>query len=70
MAINRSSLSAQDIATNYDVAIELVTTRPDVNEVLATAVAPGVMVGFYNNALGVVELYVTDPSGLRYIRVG
>ena len=70
MAINRSSLSAQDIATNYDVAIELVTTRPDVNEVLTTAVAPGVMVGFYNNALGVVELYVTDPSGLRYIRVG
>ena len=70
MAINRSSLSAQDIATNYDVAIELMTTRPDVNEVLTTAVAPGVMVGFYNNALGVVELYVTDPSGLRYIRVG
>lgn len=69
MAINRSIISAQDIRTNYDVAIQILAERPDVNEVLAEAVDPNVMVGFYNNASGYVELYVTDPSGLRYVRV-
>lgn len=69
MGISRSSITAQEIAANYDVAIKLVTVRPDVNSVLAEPTAPGTMVGFYNNALGAVELFVVDPSGLRYIRV-
>ena len=69
MAINHSSIATQDIRTNHEVAIELLSTRPDVNEVLSSPVTPNVMVGFYNNALGVVELFITDNSGLRYIKV-
>ena len=69
MAINRSVISAQPISTNYDVAIRMVVDRPDVNAVLAQPTDPNIMVGFYNNALNVVELFVTDPSGLRYVKV-
>lgn len=69
MGINRSVINAQPISSNYDVAIRMVVDRPDVTAVLAQPVDPNIMVGFYNNALGVVELFVTDPSGLRYVKV-
>jgi hypothetical protein len=69
MAINRTSLSAQSISENYDVAIQILAARPDVNTALETPVTPNVMVGFYNSSRGVVELYVTSASGLRYIKV-
>ena len=69
MAINRSSISAQDISQNYSVSIRLATTRPDVTAYLDVPVEPNVMVGFYNANLRVVELYVTDQAGRRYIRV-
>lgn len=69
MAINRSSFSAEDITTNYSVAIRLLGTKPNTSETLATPVEPNVMFGYYNDTIDAVELYVSDPFGTRYIKV-
>lgn len=69
MAINRTSFSAQDITTNYSVAVKMVGTKPDPNATLSTPVEPNVMVGFYNSAINAVELFIADSSGTRYIKV-
>ena len=69
MGINRTSFSAQDITQNYNVAIKMVSTKPDTTEYMDTAVEPNVMVGFYNDTTNSVELYVADASGHRYIKV-
>lgn len=69
MAINRSSFSAEDITTNYSIAIQLLGTKPDTNVTLATPVEPNVMFGYYNDTIDAVELYVSDSFGTRYIKV-
>ena len=69
MAINRSSISAEPISQNYDVAIKMLATPPDVQQILSPAVVPNILHGYYNDALGIVELYVTSFDGTRYIRI-
>ena len=69
MGISRSSFSAQSIAVNTDITIQMLAAPPDTTVILETPVTPGVMVGFYNDQTDTVELYVTDPTGLRYIKV-
>lgn len=69
MAINRSAFSAQDITTNYSVAIQMLGTKPDTSQTLATPIEPNVMFGYYNDAIDAVELYVSDQIGTRYIKV-
>lgn len=70
MAINRVSFSSESIKENYDITLELLTTRPVEGEYLTTAVTPNRMVGYYNNSLDKVELFITDATGYRYIKVG
>ena len=70
MAINRTSITADDIRQNHDIAIQMVIDQPDTSVTLATPVSPNILVGYYNNALDVVELYVTSATGYSYIRVG
>lgn len=70
MAINRVSFTSESVKTNTDVTIELLVTRPVEGEYLVTAVAPNRMVGYYNNAINKVELFISDPTGHRYIKVG
>ena len=69
MAINRSSLSSQSLKQNTDVTLELLVTRPVENVYLDTPVTPNRMVGYYNYSLNRVELFVTDATGYRYIKV-
>ena len=69
MAINRSSFSAEDITTNYSVAIQLLGTKPDTSVSLTTPVEPNVMFGYYNDTIDAVELYVSNAFGTRYIKV-
>ena len=69
MAINRTSITADDIRQNYDVAIKMLATQPSTTEILETPVSPNVLVGYYNAVLNVVELYVTSSNGYNYIRV-
>ena len=69
MAINRTSITAQDITQDPSFSIKLAATRPDTTAYLATPVEPNVLIGFYDSTLNVVQLYVTDPTGRRYIKV-
>ena len=70
MAINRVSFSAEPLTQNTSVTLELLRVRPSESEYLDTPVAPNRMVGYFNNSIGRVELFITDPSGRRYIKVG
>jgi len=69
MAINRTSITAEDIRVNTDIAVQMLANRPDTSATLVTPVTPNLLVGYYNNTLNVVELYVTSGSGYNYIRV-
>ena len=69
MAINRNSFTAQSLTENSDITLELLQVRPDINAYLDNPVTPNKMVGYFNNLVGGVELYITDPTGRRYIRV-
>jgi len=70
MAINRTSLSAQSIRENTDLTIEFLLTPPVSGQYLEAPVTPNVLYGFYNDVLDVVQLYVSDTTGYRLIRVG
>lgn len=69
MAINRSSFSSQSINENTDLTIQILRTEPDTSVYLSTAITPNIMVGYYNSAADTVQLYVTDSTGRRYIKV-
>jgi len=69
MAINRSSISAQSITDNTDVAIRMALTRPDPNVIIDPPLKPSIMIGYYNNITDTVELFVTNPSGTRFLPV-
>ena len=69
MAINRVSLTAESLTTNTDITLELLVTRPEENVYMDTPVTPNRLVGFYNAQTGTVELYLSDNTGYRYLRV-
>lgn len=68
MAINRVSFSAQSIEDNTEITLELLASPPDTTAYLETPVAANRLYGYYNS-LGFVELYITDTTGRRYIKV-
>jgi len=69
MAINRVSFTAQSILDSTSLAIEMLQDQPDTQKYLDTQVTPNVIVGFYNDITDTVELYMTDNTGFRYIKV-
>lgn len=69
MAINPSQLGATPTDANYDVTIELLTTRPDSRAYLTTPVTPNKLVGYYDAVQDQVELYIVDNTGYRYLRI-
>jgi len=68
MAINRVSLTAQSIQ-DTDLSIKMLGELPDTTKYLDTPVPPNIMVGYYNAITDTVQLYVTDQTGRRYIKV-
>lgn len=69
MAINRNSFTATSIKEFNELTIQMVHTLPDTTKFLDTPVTPNIIVGYYNDLTDTVQLYVTDRSGLRYIKV-
>lgn len=69
MPINRVSFTTEAIADNTDITLEILQTRPEENVYLDTPVTPNKMFGYFNNLVGGVELYITDSTGRRYIKV-
>lgn len=69
MAINPALFDSQPISENTDVTIELLTVRPDPGAYMATAVKPNRLVGYYDSFTDSVELYISDNSGHRYMKI-
>ena len=69
MAINPVSMTSESIKTNTDAIIEVVYAEPDLNILLDPPDTPGRILGFFNGASGVINLYIVDNSGLRLMRV-
>lgn len=71
MAINPSSIASASITQdNFDIPIEILGFRPALGQYYATATTPNKLVGYYDSINDVVELYLTDNTGRRYLRVG
>jgi len=68
MAINNPEITAIDHGEDLSTAIDILTSRPSIS-VLAVAVNPGRLIGYYNAGNDAVELYVADQNGLRWIPV-
>ena len=69
MAINRVSFTAQSLTENSDITLELLQVRPVSGEYMETPVTPDRLVGYFNSLAGGVELYLSDSTGHRYVRV-
>jgi hypothetical protein len=69
MAINRTQVGTQPIGESYDVSIRMVSTQPDTDEIQNPTVLPNEVIGYYNFTLDVVELYIANRQGTRYLRV-
>ncbi len=68
MTINPGYISSQPISEDVDVTISLISTRPDPTVLLDPPQSPGLIVGFYNGAIDVVELYIVNGAGTGYIK--
>jgi hypothetical protein len=69
MPIDPGYISSQPIYEDVDVTISMLPTRPDLAATITPAASPGLLVGFYNGTLDVVELYMVSADGARYIKV-
>lgn len=69
MAIDPSALTSKTVFNNYDVVIEMLTTRPYTDRDTNPVTVPGKLVGYYNPQQDAVELFVTNAFGNRYIRI-
>jgi hypothetical protein len=69
MAIDPSALSSQTVFNNYDVVIEMVTSRPRTDREINPIGTPGKIIGFYNVQIDAVELFIINAFGNRYIKL-
>lgn len=68
MAINRSFISTEPVSSAL-TRIEIVAQRPSTEGAIDPPETPLRIVGYYNQQLDAVELFVVNQSGLRWIRV-
>lgn len=64
MAINRTSLSSESIETNTNAIIEVLYSAPQLDQAFDPPQPPGKLIGYYNGAIDMVQLYVVTPDGL------
>lgn len=69
MPINRVSFTTQALTENTDITLEILQVRPVEGVYLSTPVTPNKMFGYFNNLVGGVELYISDSTGYRYMKV-
>jgi len=68
MTINRASVSTTDITEIKTVSIEMLDSRPD-NAYTSIVGTPNALCGYYDAAQDLVELFIRDSSGFRYIKL-
>ena len=67
--IDNPAIIATSYEENTEVTIAMLQTRPNLSLVSTVKRQPNLLNGYYNAATDTVELYVTDATGYRYIRV-
>ena len=67
--IRPATFTSEPIFQNNNIVIEMKPTRPSVVSQLETVVTPGTIVGYYNGVADVVELYMADSTGTKWIKV-
>jgi hypothetical protein len=70
MAITPSLFSGQAVASNPEVVIEMLPSRPVATTIISPAKPAGQLCGYYDSTNGIVELFVVNTAGIKYIRVG
>lgn len=72
MAINPTNLATLNVLEdNFDVTIAIVQERPVIGKYYEASegLVPNRLVGFYDEDLEMVQLYLTDNTGTRYFLV-
>lgn len=69
MSIDPGYISSQPITEDVETTIQLLASRPSITEIIDPPKAAGLIVGFFNGAIDVVELYIVSADGRRYIRI-
>lgn len=72
MAINPTNLATLNVLEdNFDVTIAIVQERPVIGKYyeVSDGLVPNRLVGFYDEDLEMVQLYLTDNTGTRYFLV-
>jgi len=70
MAINPSQLGTAAAADNILATVEFLQARPQQGVYNQTAEIPNKLFGYYDAFSDTVELYISDATGYRYLRVG
>ena len=66
---NNASFKSQSVFNDNTVVIEMLSTRPSLVAPIEGGARPNRLVGYYNGAQGVVELFVVDSSGTQWKKV-
>lgn len=69
MAIENPMMSTTPLSEVNPFIVTFVTQRPQAMVYLDPPLTPRIVVGYYNDTLKRVELFVTSPDGRYYIRI-
>ena len=69
MPINPPAITTVDYRNNYSGQLAILRSKPTY-ETLDTPVPPLQLVGYYDVVNDLVQLYISDETGYRWIRVG
>lgn len=69
MAVNPSLITTKSISNDPRVVVRMLSVRPVVGAKLDAPVTPNELVGVFNGALEIVELFVSDASGYYYLPI-
>jgi len=70
MAINPSQLGTAAAEDNNLATVEFLLTRPQAGVYNQTPQIPNKLFGYYDGLTDTVEIYISDATGYRYLRVG
>lgn len=67
--IDNAAIVATPYEENTEVTITMLQTRPNPALLSPVKMQPNLLSGYYNASTDLVELYMIDSTGYRYLRV-
>ena len=67
--IDNPAIIASSYEENTEVTIAMLQTRPNLALISSVKMQPNLLSGYYNASIDAVELYMTDTTGYRYLRI-